>query len=238
MKAPHPITGEIQVRKIHKVWYIFLVSSGRSSSFSLALSVCLIPTCFFSLSSRSTMTGTWETWLSMCCRPGTWPRGTTTVTRTLLSRFTSYQGEGELPVSCESSRISVLCLPFCFCVCLVVSPLFSFWPCIHCAVLELTNWFCLYERMRMDTMTWGSHSLNSAVVSQRGARITSIQRPSVHPNTVHSLAVCFGVLWSGSLVRFHWPPLLISLYCLHTSLKSKRKNRYTFSCSVTVSALR
>lgn len=103
------------------------------------------------------MTGTWETWLSMCCRPGTWPRGTTTVTRTLLSRFTCYLGEGELPVFCESSRISVLCLPFCFCVCLVVSPLFSFWPCIHCTVLELTNWFRLYERMRMDTMTWGSH---------------------------------------------------------------------------------
>lgn len=47
IKAPHPITGEIQVRKIHKRWYIFLFSSGRSSSFSLPLSVCLIPTCFF-----------------------------------------------------------------------------------------------------------------------------------------------------------------------------------------------
>lgn len=158
--------------------------------------------CLLSLSSRSTTTGTWETWLSMCCRPGTWPRGTTTVTRTLLSRFTSYLGEGELPLFCEASRISVLCLPFCFCLCLVVYSLFSFWPCIHGAVLELTNWFCLYERMRMDTMTWGSHTGPPLDSFKHGAFTGSVLRRIlvwlscvVAPASSPYLALCLHTRW-------------------------------------------
>lgn len=169
-----------------------MLARSLSLHLSVSLSFSLIQMRLHSLSSRSTTTGTWGTWLSMCCRPGTWPRGTTTVTLTLLSRFTSYLDEGELPLFlARASRISALCLPFCFCVCLVVYSLFSFWPCLHGAVLELTNWFCLYERMRMDTMTWGSHT----------------GPPSIHPKTLHSLALRSGVFWS---------PLLISLYRLHT----------------------
>ncbi len=60
------------------------------------------------LSSRSTMTGTWETWSSTSCRLETWPQGITTATLTLLSRSTSYQGEGELWLSLSLHK----CLAF------------------------------------------------------------------------------------------------------------------------------
>lgn len=49
------------------------------------------------------------------------------------------------------SPFLLLCLSGC------LSPLFFLTLYPLCS-LELPNWFRLYERMRMDTMTWGSHT--------------------------------------------------------------------------------
>ena len=176
------------------------------------------------------MTGTWETWSSTFCRPGTWPPGTTMATQTLLSRFTSYLGEGELPVFFEASGISAPCLPFCFCVCLVVSPLFSFWPCIHCTVWNwLTDSVCMreWEWIRWHEAVIAVSPWLSGCFSQRS---TSIQAPPFS---------------DGAFTGSWFQPILVLLFplcggtsLLFWSLRSKRKNRYTFSCSVTVSALR
>lgn len=100
------------------------------------------------------MTGTWETWSSMYCRLETWPHETSTVTRILLSRSTSYLGEGEFwPCWSLQERLVCVSLPASVSV-LFISPLFSFWRCIDFAIFNFSS---LYERMRMDTMTWGSH---------------------------------------------------------------------------------
>lgn len=82
---------------------------------SLSRSLCLIQSeipfhslfsFLLSCSFKSTMTSSWETWSSTCCRPETWPRGTTMATLTHLSKSTSCQGEGESRVWTLSRNIS------------------------------------------------------------------------------------------------------------------------------------
>lgn len=151
MRIPHPITGEIQV---WRHWKYERFISFRCSW--ILLTHIFLRSTRFPLSSRSTMTGTSETWSSTSCRLETWPRGTTTATLTPLSRSTSCQGEGELRACLSLSRNVWSLSPFLLlCLSCFLSPYF-FLTLYRLCCMELTNYLSLYERMRPDMMTWGS----------------------------------------------------------------------------------
>lgn len=88
------------------------------------------------LSSRSTTTGTWETWSFTFSRPETWRRETTMATRTLSSRSTFCPGEGELMRA--TPVMSPPCLPCAF-VCVSLSWVHS--PCLFLDDCTLCNYY-------------------------------------------------------------------------------------------------
>lgn len=92
----------------------------------------------------------------MSCRLETWPRETTTVTLTLLSRSTSYLGEGER-WACSNLQECLVCVSLSASVSVLFTLPYFFLTLYWLRCMELTNYLSLYKRMRMDMMTWGSH---------------------------------------------------------------------------------
>lgn len=198
------------------------------------------------------MTETLETWSSMSCRPETWPQETTTATLTPLSRSTSYLGEGELwtlnlreclvCVSLSASVSVLFPLPYFF--------LTLYW--LRC--LELTNYLSVYERMRMDMMTWGSHlsliwfTLHESMDvwfryhTKQWEGITMCQNTWSETDYICAHIFHYKFLILCTAPQYYVASFLLSscqLYCLSMSLWVTRARINTsLSCSVTVSALR
>lgn len=132
------------------------------------------------------------------------------------------------------SPFLLLCLSGC------LSPLFflTLYPLLS---LELTNWFRLYERMRTDTMTWGSHTglpfIQWVSYREETQSQTFQTPPFTQTRCIRWLCASpylgLAPLCGGTGLRF------LSRSAVSTHVwKAKERIDNTFSRSVTVSALR
>lgn len=151
MKIPHPITGEIQVKHKQVGDIFFQLSSNHSHT-------AFFHSFFFSQLQINYDRNLGNLIVHVLQARNLAQRDNDGYSDPFVKVYL-LPGRGWALHLFESLQMSGLCLPFCFCVCLVFSPCISFFLCIDCAI-----WNWLTVCMREWDWTWWHEAVICSVI--------------------------------------------------------------------------